>query len=954
MLNATVDNNLNAVRSLLNADFEFVQDENQPIDNAWKNFFEMEGDAKTTADEIILILLKANSKLPVEFEFEQASLNVQQFVELCEDLHKKAEDDDFEGLELQLELYPNLQYFYNRWNESLMANALKLQKLKIKNFLCKGITIGAHEDLSECYGNIPRMESRNLRLTHTDNAERDPKNHINILKSKTSIGNNDKFARKRWSNVDEAFNSLNNNDFCSKILQICALFEALHITFDFVNESTYYLDPSSSLNSLGITYATGNIRVGAKYLKDEKKKFDVFGVLAHELCHLAVRITFMNNNFDPFIVGESDEKKRFIEKVMTECKANENFSSVISNVFVCYPPDFQASEIIVTTVQMLMIYQEDPLKIEETKTNFKELFEYAEEVVKPEMEKAIPKLKHLFDENKKISYNDLTRPMKAKISHSEINFQGVETMFCQLINEDVEILSSLTSSEIREILVFNGTISISQLCDTNLKYGFIKKTFQINSQNPNISKIEEFTFEQLKLNMLDKKIILLADHAGTGKSTCFKQFTNDLKHEKEFMNSWVSFVNLRKQSNIFDQHLVSAGNLQSDEIISILMKTVEAKNEIEQKIFQKLFNEGKVILLFDGVDEVCPKYTNLLMKIFTELKNSDKGNKMWISTRIHYAKTLEDLLQINSFKFAPFKQNELQNYIKNILQAKDVADTNRQNEIIAKIQSTFNIISTHIDNGIESINNPLMVAIISELCIENAIELESANLYNIFALAIRRQVDENLKKIPDYERDPNSAYTKWEIHEILALKVIIGDDFDDNLFSLNDLAIINKWELERQKNIWTKDMIQRYGFVIVTFDSADERSSIDFIHRTYAEFFVADFLLKFMFDSTNGTHEYEIKKTMVVLEGIAKRKSQFSIVRSFMYNYVMKEATKPSVNPKVMELINNKFNNIKLRKANARMNILELESFFEFFENLISDETLKKNILDIKEIALQI
>jgi len=377
---------------------------------------------KEEVNKIILRLLRANSRFPYNFEYEKASKEVKEFVDKCESLHKNVDEDNFDALKLKLESEPKLIHFYDRDSESLMAHSLRMRKLKIFELLDTEITTGYHEDLDEVYENMYIKECRMLREHHKMNAKEFPETHIFILRSKSKIGNNDRLSHKKWKFIDEAFETLNKNEFCRKILKVAAEFKKLKIYFDFKHDSTYYLDPATSVYSKGIIYEGGSIFIGAKYLTDDDKKFAVFGVLAHELCHLAVYMSFMNRNFDPFPIGESNKKTRFVDQVMVQCKEREESEDIVANVFKSYSKDVQDSEMIVTIPQILMQYVNNSTKIEELEGTFEELFKYCREVVEPELDKALPVLKILGDDEKVIKFENLTEPMQSKVLHSTLNF----------------------------------------------------------------------------------------------------------------------------------------------------------------------------------------------------------------------------------------------------------------------------------------------------------------------------------------------------------------------------------------------------------------------------------------------------------------------------------------------------------------------------------------------------
>lgn len=660
-------------------------------------------------------------------------------------MHDDVDEDNFDGLKEKLEENPNLIHFYDRNSDSLLAYSLRMKKFKIVEFLDKEIATGSHEDLDEVYENMLAKDCRMLREQHKKNVKEFPEAHIFILRSKSSIGNNDRQSHKKWKYIDEAFETINSNEYCKKILKVAAEFKKLKIYFDFKHESTYYLDPATSYYSKGVIYEGGLIYIGAKFLTDDDKKFEVFGVLVHELCHLAVYLTFMNRNFDPFSVGESDNKIKFIDRVMVQCKDREDLEKIVGNVFRSYPEDVQHSEMIVTVPQMLMHYIRDPAKIVELEGNFDELFRYSREVVEQELERALPVLKILGDEDKPIKFENLTEPMKVRILYSTINFQETETTFDELIGYDEKIFNMLTSGNIRRILIKNGEMEYSSICELNLKYGLLERSFIDRETSDRIklldqnAQLEEFQKEKRTLESLkDVKVLLLSDHAGSGKTTIFKDSAIKLKALNK--NCWVSSINLRINGPVLEKFSHKIEDFNFKNICQILLKMVDQESEIEEEIFTKLFLNGKAILLFDGFDEISPKYTQVVLKIFEILANNEVRNHLWVSTRPHCADKLESLLNVQAFKFTDCTNEEYTEFIVKIL------NSNKITESSPKFKEVVHNVYYYIHNEIfirPSVNepsstarapveNPLQIEMLSELFITDSIKTDTDN-FNLYS-----------------------------------------------------------------------------------------------------------------------------------------------------------------------------------------------------------------------------
>ncbi|KAL7029854.1 hypothetical protein ACKWTF_006396 [Chironomus riparius] len=959
---AVSKNQSNIVKTLLEHDF----DADDAIDVAWELFEEINEDAekKEEVNKIILCLLGANSRFPSDFEYEKASKEVQEFVDKCESLHYDVDDDNFDGIKEKLESNPDLIHFYERNSESLLAYSLRMKKFKIFEFLDKEITTGCHEDLDEVYENMIAKECRMLREQHKSNAIEFPETYIFILRSKSRIGNNDRHSNMKWKYIDEAFKTINSNDYCKKILKVAAEFKKLKIFFDFKHNSTYYLDPATSIYSKGIIYEGGSIFIGAKYLSDDDKKFEVFGVLAHELCHLALFLGFMNRNFDPFPVGQSNSKTRFIDQVMAQCKEQEESEKIIANVFKSYPQDVQDSEMIVTVPQMLMHYIRDPVKLLELEGIFEELFRYSREVVEPELDKALPVLKILGDDEKSIKFENLTEPMRIRILHSTINFQESETSFHELIGTDEKVLTILTSGNIRKILIKNGEMEFSSICELNLKYGLLERSFIERETSDRIKLLDQ----NLHLENMQKKkrtlesvqdlsIFLLSDHAGSGKTTIFKDIAIKLKALNK--NVWVSFINLRINGPVLENFKNKIKDLTFDDVCQMLFEMVDQESDIEKAIFTKLFFNGTTILFFDGFDEISPKYTQIVMKMFEILITNEVKNHLWISTRPHCAEILEIMLNVKAFKFTDCTNEEYLEFITKILKLNKVPENSLKFEKV--VQNVY----YYIHNDIflrplvnepsfvakQAIENPLLIEMLTELFINDSIKVDTDN-YNLYLKMVEKQKEKVGIKIPNLERDPTGKLSVWDVHKILSLLLIFGDDFVDELkFKLETLSIMKKWKKEKKN--WTSDMIQRYGFVIVDLSADNLRSSIDFNHRTYAEFFIAQFLMDFIFDDNDEVSEAEVMKKFEIFDLVMKNGKRFSIILSFMVNFI-KFGTYEDIGDEIKEILTTKIGSIHLMAENSEESSFdEIAAYFgNYSQFLINEDELLRNLwkLDGKNI----
>ncbi|XP_070509103.1 uncharacterized protein [Chironomus tepperi] len=869
------------------------------IDQAWNMYTKAHDNPaqQQNANKIVMALFKANSTFPKDFEYSNASKEMQEFADMCLNLHENVNNNDFAAIELTINEYPKLCHFYNLKNESLVSHALKSKKFEILKLLKHGISIGCHEDLDEIYENMEEFHRIQLRSINKSNALEYPEMHLIILRIKSRIGIHDQFSQNHWKFIDEAFGTLNKNEYCSKILQIAALSQKLNIIFDMNNDTSYYMDPTASYPSKGIIHENGTIFIGAKDLTDDNKKYEIFGVLAHELCHYAVYTAFMNRNFDPFPVGDSVQKARYINQVMVQCRKLKNNERIVSNVFKCYADNEQASELIVAVPQMLMMYLKHPKQLKRRQKIFKNLFKYSKDVVESEFDAALPILKMLEDPKQSLTFDDLTEPMKAKILHSKLTFQGHEASFFDVIGHDTDILKCLTAKRIRDVLLHNKSLIIGT--DMNVVHNMTLRTFYDNKMSKkepksSINYCETFNYSSIKTiteireNYKNSKVFILADHAGTGKTTFLKYYSAMLKSEN--VNFWVSFINLRYQSDIFKAH--DSNNLNLNTVLDILSQFVDNESKVEENIFKNLFLNGKVILMLDGVDEVCPKYKDIVMDMLNILNKSETNNELWISTRPHYSQQLSDIFCVPAFRFVPFTKMELEGIVLNILDQKGKTSIEDKTKYVTQFMDIFWTYS------VMQSSNIFMINMIAGLCIDELIDYTSTSMYGLFEVMIHKQKSDFGSKIHNENCDLKVELTIWKVYTIFSLLLLIGDEYEAQLgFKLSELDIMTKWI--KEQHLWTSDVIQRYGFLNVDLKS----NSIDFMHRIYAEYFVAEYLIKFIFDDNKSVSDEEIGRKFKLFELVLSK--QFRGISSFIFTYVEIDAKFKELSycPKIKDLI---------------------------------------------------
>ncbi|KAL7014396.1 hypothetical protein ACKWTF_015903 [Chironomus riparius] len=947
---ASIDNRDDVVAELLKHDFDVDDEdseEHNAIEKAWMNCTNASNlEIKEKSCKIILSLLKNNSKYPKKFDFkmknelevksyefsyENCSESVKNFVDYSEKLHSLVTESNLEELKLEIVKEPRLCYFYDRNNKSLIAHAIETKDIDAWKFLISlKLSIGQHEiqNLGDFYKNYELSKKRLMRTEHQKCARDLPSSHIHFLLTCSRIGSNDRRSDERWNLIEEAFRIMDTDKSCSKILKIATKWKRLTIYFDFKHDTAYYLDPVSSLGTKGVIYGVHMIYIGAKYLPDVKMKHEVIGTIIHELCHLAVFLTYINN-YDPYPKGESDDKRRFEDEVVPECEENGDFEDIVGTV-AYYIQEHHNSEYIVRIVQMLMHYYvldptiecENSKILQDRREKFGKLFKYFEEVVERDFNDFLEIIDTLLDESVDIKYDQLTGPMKARILHSKVNFQGQETTLHEIIGNKEEILSKMTSKQIRDMLIKGDCIEIGSQHKTTTKFSSVERQFKI----PSSYKCK--TMSDIQSEVEDTKIFILSDSAGAGKTTTFEELTANLKETNK--NSWVSFAKLRTYRSIFDSYNKSK-DLCLEDVLALLIDIKDLKDKLEVDIFKFLFANDRVILLLDGVDEISPDYNNFMIKIMKILKEKTI-NQLWISSRPQCANMLEESLNVQAHKLEPYTVEERDTFINEIYDSykecsKDISKADTMNDLKVFFELLKN------DQYNNEVNNPLMIKMITELYIQGQIDLdtESANLFDIFDKVTGKLRKEVGQKVESEDNDAFKVFNLGHVHQLLALKVLFK--YKD----VKDLSIMERWKEERKN--WTVDRIQRFGFVTLDarFDKDPRRSYIDFIHRTYADFFAAQFIISITFDS--NCEELQRNKDFKILLLLINELQKDSSILKFILSFLQSNKNKKIHGNKNIEWfcelidVSIKHKSLKIDNHEFKVNF----SFVEFFFTILSN-----------------
>lgn len=371
--------------------------------------------------------------------------------------------------------------------------------------------------------------------------------HINLLMSKSCCGHDVIEDDSTREHVLNAYKFLSSDPLLSPILHIVASSTKIKSVFDFNRDSVHMVDPTVSSETKGMFYLSGRVYIGAKQLLDESTKIEVYATLAHEFCHYAVDLIY-GNFAKPYAKNDTKTREKF-EKISQKCKLQVGIEEYIDIVYNYYPPEMHHAELIVRVPHLIALYSHDPERLKLIRETFKELFEFYEKKINPEMQKAWSKIEahdQLKEKEQKIlklriiacisfsftlvaiivvlaftcwynqppqhTYSTLSPSQKSQIQNSTIIYKNIEVKFFDLFPNNSTAYYALTSNHISKIL--DGQyLNFSDhrflyLCESiyhdwqnltkKLKQKFLTSNFTFQNESLRFEKMEEISPDVFK------------------------------------------------------------------------------------------------------------------------------------------------------------------------------------------------------------------------------------------------------------------------------------------------------------------------------------------------------------------------------------------------------------------------------------------------------------------------
>ncbi|XP_032782270.2 uncharacterized protein LOC116920230 [Daphnia magna] len=448
------------------------------------------------------------------------------------------------------------------------------------------------------------------------------------------------------------------------------------------------------------------------------------------------------------------------------------------------------------------------------------------------------------------------------------------------------------------------------------------KWFVENQDNESIwEEIENLTDEGMsnaidesQLICLDEgreriQIVIISGVAGTGKSTILSHYYMEMKRVKP--DHWIIRINLVEQQKILLQ-LVTASEDNAVDFIVKQLHIVADESPFSRSLLRHRIETGdRIAFMFDGFDEIshrCQQNVIRLMKILARKKMI----KLYVTTRPHIADELQFELSQLAHHLQILAEKDQIDYLVRYWKS-NLQEMEMENKSI--IIQTFaeslvrRVSQTLRDEEKSFIGVPLQCRILAE-CYQSELEKQIINnnvtacetlvnqhfdlksLYERLLDTKRRIFREEKAESPSFNQ-VGSCAMDFLIDDIeshltkLAIETLVVERRDVTTLWPSQQQYFHSAAEKSEKENKITELGVKYGLIVLS--KSTEKSEVQFLHRTYAEYLFARYLHRGMDINNFDTSQLLSKKPesdLVINEVLVEKK--YDGVRVFL-NFMLKK-----------------------------------------------------------------
>lgn len=420
-----------------------------------------------------------------------------------------------------------------------------------------------------------------------------------------------------------------------------------------------------------------------------------------------------------------------------------------------------------------------------------------------------------------LQWSDLTNERKNMLLKTNLSFQGKKIKLKKIWSKKSNILQNMPIEDFEYLssIEIQGPQHLANQTSYYIQRKF-RHYFETHQHNVLNAK------DVIKMMKIEKSVIL-GDAAGMGKTTSAFRIANLIKKSKP--KFWVAFVDLKEHTKFY----ISNTQEQTSEIdVKYLSENLLAlKHNFDQTLFQELFEKSKVYFVIDGYDEISPKFNNFILNLLRFIH--DSGNFMLVTTRLHLVTDLENKLEKSAIRLEPFDKTDQINFLINFWKKKNLKTTKNLKIQAKNLLRIFENKLNHQD----FVEIPLQLFMMAEVY-ENLSNSEDIlfNLYLLYENFVSKKIDIWDKKGPlvriESREIQKGLVNVCQMHQNFAIVSYFGEDVAERLgIAVADVELNETNEL--------KEMVIRIGLIKKAL-----HNSFEFIHKTYSEYFIAEYCYK--------------------------------------------------------------------------------------------------------------
>jgi energy-coupling factor transporter ATP-binding protein EcfA2 len=379
-----------------------------------------------------------------------------------------------------------------------------------------------------------------------------------------------------------------------------------------------------------------------------------------------------------------------------------------------------------------------------------------------------------------------------------------------------------------------------------------------------------------------KRVILIADKAGMGKSTVLTHLS--LRIKQKYPAHWLVRIDLNDYTELLKGH--EGKKIDKGWVLEFVSKNVlKLASNLEKELFKESFEGNgisKVVVMVDGVDEISPYYKETVLDMLQVLKQTSI-TQLWVTTRPHLKDDLEDNLQQLSYTLEPFSEVEQVEFLKKFWPENLKFDFANQQRLIIYATALIRKFAQSINDMDKQFTGiPLQSRVLAEafedecrlfyLSDKSEPELPyKLDLLGLYGKFIDRKYDIYLSEKSKTTATTMAAegirkhYFKCiqSEHQRLALQALFTDD-QVTFLQIDDDSEVSDEDLAR-----------------IGIAQINKEGKPHFIHRTFAEYFVAEFLIKHL---TKKTKQRVCLQEALLNEVLLR--TDFQVTRFFLNGFL--------------------------------------------------------------------